>query len=174
MASETSPDVQIVDAVGVTIAVVIGACAGAELESILEADLRIAGDAATFSSEGVRDPIRCAGRLTRLLGEARAKEIMLGGRTASAADALRLGLVTRVMPAPAITDAVRALCDGLRALPPLALRAVRETVRAARDLTPAEALALEHENFRRLIGTQDHKAAVAAFFARREPAFTGQ
>src|SRR5262249_51225372 len=118
MAPETSPDVQIVDAAGVTIAVITGACGGAELESLLEADVRIAGDTATFSSVGVRDPIRCARRLTRLLAEARAKEIMLGGRTASAGAALRLGLVTRVVPTPAIADAVRALCDELRALPP--------------------------------------------------------
>ena len=174
MAPETSPNVRIIDAAGVTIALVTGACAGAELESILEADLRIAGDTATFSCARVRDPIRCAGHLTRLLGEARAKEIMLGGRTASAADALRLGLVTRVVSTPAIAETARVLEDALRVLPPLALRAVRDTVRAARNLTPDDALALEHENFRRLIGTQDHKAAVAAFFARREPTFTGQ
>jgi enoyl-CoA hydratase/carnithine racemase len=174
MTPETSPAVRIAEAAGMMIAAVTGACAGAEFESVIDADLRMAGDGATFSSTGVRDPVACARRLTRLLGEARAKEIMLGGRTVSAADALRLGLVTRIVPSPAIADAVRALEDGLRTLPPLALRAVRDAVRAARDLTPADALALEHQQFCRLIATHDHKAAVAAFFARREPAFTGE
>jgi len=166
--------VRIAEAAGISVAVVAGACAGADFERALEADLRVAGDGATLSCVGVGDPVACARRLTRLLGEARAKEIILGGRTLSAAEALRLGLVTRVVPAATLDDAARALEDRLRALPPLALRAVRDAVRAARDLTPGDALALEHQHFRRLIATQDHKAAVAAFFARRGPAFTGE
>jgi 2-(1,2-epoxy-1,2-dihydrophenyl)acetyl-CoA isomerase len=174
MTPENPPDARMVEAAAITVAVVTGACAGAEFESVIDADVRIAGDGATFSSAGVRDPVGCARRLTRLLGEARAKELMLGGRTVSAADGLRLGLVTRVVPTPEIGEAVRALEAGLRALPPLALRAVRDAVRATRDLTPRDALALEHEHFRRLIATRDHKAAVAAFLGGREPAFTGQ
>src|SRR5262245_32368824 len=174
MTPEQSSDVRLIDAAAIKIAVATGACAGAAFESVIDADLRIAADAATFSSAGVRDPLGCARRLTRLLGEARAKEIMLGERTFSAVEALRLGLVTRVLPSPAIADAVRALEDALRALPPLALRAVRDAVRASRELTPADALTLEHQQFRRLIATADHQAAVAAFFARREPAFTGE
>jgi enoyl-CoA hydratase/carnithine racemase len=174
MTPETSPDVWMVEAAAITLAVVTGACAGTEFESVIDADVRIAGDGATFSSVGVRDPVGCARRLTRLLGEARAKELMLGGRTVSAANGLRLGLVTRVVPAPEIGEAVRTLEAGLRALPPLALRAVRDAVRATRNLTPRDALALEHEHFRRLIATRDHKAAVAAFLGGREPAFTGE
>jgi enoyl-CoA hydratase len=73
-----------------------------------------------------------------------------------------------------VGETSRAVIAQLRALPPLALRAVRDAVRAARDLTPDAALTLEHRHFRRLIATQDHKAAVAAFFERREPAFTGE
>jgi len=87
---------------------------------------------------------------------------------------LRLGLVTRVVPGAALGDTAMALAEHLRALPPLALAAVRDAVRAARDLTPEAALTVEHRHFRRLIATQDHRAAVAAFFARREPAFTGE
>jgi enoyl-CoA hydratase len=163
-----------VDAVGITVAVVAGTCAGADFESALAADLRIAGTHASFSSADVADPVACARRLTRLLGEARAKEIVLGGRTLSADAALRLGLVTRVVPAAEIEETARALQECLRALPPLALRAVRDAVRASRELPPRDALALEHQHFRRLIATRDHQAAVAAFLARREPAFTGE
>ena len=164
---------QIVDAAGIRVAVVAGRCAGADFEQALEASLRIAGDGATFSTAGVADPLACAVRLTRLLGEARAKELILAGRTVDAASALRLGLVTRVVPGAALGETARDLGDRLRTLPPLALAAVRDAVRAARELTPRDALALEHEHFRRLIATQDHRTAVAAFFARREPAFTG-
>src|SRR5262245_24776052 len=166
--------VRIVEMSAITVAIVAGCCTGADFETVLDADLRIAGDGATFSAAGVADPVACAQRLTRLLGEARAKEIILGPCPVGAAAALRLGLVTRVVPAAALDETARALEDRLRSLPPLALQAVRDAVRAGRELTPRDALALEHEHFRRLVTTQDHKAAVAAFFERREPAFTGK
>jgi enoyl-CoA hydratase/carnithine racemase len=165
---------QIVEAAGITVAIVAGACTGLDVERLLEADIRVAGDGATFAMGDVGDPVGCAVRLTRLLGEARAKELTLPGRTVDAATARRLGLVTRLVPGAMLGETADALLQHLRALPPLALRGVRDTVRAARDLTPAAALRLEHEHFSRLIATQDHKAAVAAFFERREAAFTGQ
>ena len=159
---------------GVVIAVIDGPCAGAELERALHADIRVAADSATFSADGANDVAACAGRLAQLLGEARAKEIVLGMRTFDAANALRLGLVTRVVPAAALAEAARALADTLAALPPLALPAIRESVRAARQLTPDAALALEHRHFCRLLTTRDHKAAIAAFFERRPAVFTGE
>lgn len=165
---------EILDAAGVTLAAVAGRCAGADFERVLEADLRVAGDGATFSAAGVTDPVACGIRLARLLGEARAKELILAGRTVDAANALRLGLVTRVVPGGELGETVRGVVDGLRALPPLGLSAVREAVRAIRNLTPDDALTLEHRHFRRLLTTRDHKAAVAAFFERRAPAFTGE
>jgi len=162
---------EIVEAAGISLAVVAGACVGADFERVLEVDLRIAGDGARFSTAGVADPVACGVRLARLLGEARAKELILAGRAIDAPGALRLGLVTRVVPESALGDTARALTEQLRALPPLALAAVRDAVR---DLTPEAALGREHAHFRRLIATQDHKAAVAAFFERRETAFTGK
>lgn len=163
-----------VESAGVTVAVVDAVCAGRDFERVLEADIRLAADAATFSADGVADVAACGRRLAQLLGEARAKEIVLGGRTLDAANALRLGVVTRVVPAAALAETARTLADRLAALPPLALPAVREAVRAARQLTPDAALALEHAHFRRLIATRDHKAAVEAFFERRPAVFTGR
>jgi len=159
---------------GMVIAVIDGPCEGADFERALDADIRVAADSATLSADGVADVAACATRLAQLLGEARAKEIVLGMRTFDAANALRLGLVTRVVPAAALADTARALADTLAALPPLALPAIRESVRAARRLTPDAALALEHRHFRRLLTTRDHKAAVAAFFERRPATFTGE
>jgi enoyl-CoA hydratase/carnithine racemase len=99
---------------------------------------------------------------------------VLGRRTFDAAVALRLGIVTRVVPQTAVAETTRALVDTLAALPPLALPAIREAVRAVRDLAPDAALALEHAHFRRLLATRDHKAAVEAFFERRRAVFTGE
>jgi enoyl-CoA hydratase len=162
------------ESAGVSVAVIDTTCAGATLEATLAADMRIAADTATFSVDGVADIGACARRLARLLGEARAKEIVLGARTFDAATALRLGVVTRVVPSAALGEAAQALVDTLASLPPLAVRAVRAAVHAARDLTPDAALQLEHQHFRRLIATRDHKAAVEAFFERRTAVFTGE
>ena len=163
-----------VDAAGVVIAVIEDGCAGVDLERALEADIRVAAESASFSADGVADITACSRRLARLLGEARAKEIVLGMRTFDAPTALRLGLVTRVVPAAALAEAVRELAGTLAALPPLALPAIREAVRAARELGPAAALGLEHTHFRRLIATRDHRTAVEAFFERRPAVFTGE
>jgi enoyl-CoA hydratase len=161
------------ESAGIVVVAVDGPCTGTDLERALDADIRMAADTATFSAEGVTDVAACARRLARLLGEARAKEIVLGMRPFDAAAALRLGLVTRVVPAAALAEATRALADTLAKLPPLALPAVRDAIGAVRALTPDAALAVEHEHFRRLIATRDHKAAVEAFFERRTAVFTG-
>jgi enoyl-CoA hydratase/carnithine racemase len=162
------------EAAGITIAVIDGACAGRDFEAALEVDLRVAADTATFCADGVADLGACGRRLARLLGEARAKEIVLGGRTFDAACALRLGVVTRVVPAAELAAVAQSLATTLASLPPLALRAVRDAVRATRTLTHDAALAVEHAHFRRLVATHDHKAAVAAFFERRAAVFTGE
>ncbi|HEX3176657.1 MAG TPA: enoyl-CoA hydratase-related protein [Methylomirabilota bacterium] len=163
-----------IDVGGVAIVAIDGACVGHDFERALDADIRLADATATFGADGVADVEGCARRLTRLLGEARAKEIVLGGRPFDAAAALRLGVVTRVLPPGELGDAVTVLADTLAALPPLAVRAVREAVRATRDLTPDAGLALEHAHFTRLIASRDHKAAVEAFFERRTAVFTGE
>jgi enoyl-CoA hydratase len=166
--------VSCLEAAGIRLAAVDGRCAGPHFERALEADIRLAADAASFSAEGVADVAACALRLACLLGEARAKEIVLGGRTFDAAAALRLGVVTRVVPVAALAATARALADRLAGLPPLGVAAVRDAVRAARGLTPDAALALEHAHFRRLVTTRDHRQAVEAFFERRTPVFTGE
>jgi enoyl-CoA hydratase/carnithine racemase len=166
--------VRLLESAGVSIAVIDDRCAGADFERALDAELRMASEAASFSADGVEDVAACGRRLARLLGEARAKEIVLGMRTFDAATALRLGVVTRVVPPAELAAAATALAETLAALPPLALPAIREAVRGVRDHTPDAALALEHAHFRRLIGTRDHKAAVEAFFERRPAVFTGE
>jgi enoyl-CoA hydratase/carnithine racemase len=162
------------ESAGIVIVAIDGACTAGDFERALEADIRVAADTAMFSADGARDVAACARRLARLLGEARAKEIVLGMRTFDAAAALRLGVVTRVVPAAQLAATVTALAEGLAALPPLALPAIRDAVRAARELTPEAALALEHAHFRRLLATRDHTRAVDAFFERRRAVFTGE
>ncbi|MEX2145870.1 MAG: enoyl-CoA hydratase-related protein [Candidatus Rokuibacteriota bacterium] len=163
---------EITDISGATVAALSGACAGDDLERALACDVRLAADSASFSGESLSDG--AAIRLARLLGEARAKDIVLTGRRFEAREALRLGVVTRVVEAARLADEARATVALIASRPPLAVRAVKEAVERSRDLTPGEALALEHERFRRLLDTADHREAVDAFFAKRRPAFEGR
>jgi enoyl-CoA hydratase len=156
------------------IAVIDGLCAGADFERALECDVRMAAVSARLSADGAREPEACAARLACLLGEARAKDIVLTGRTFDGREALRLGVVTRVVEDGALAVEAQALADLVASRPPLAVRAVKSAVEQTRALTLAEALALEHDHFCRLIGSRDHKAAVEAFLEHRTPAFTGQ
>jgi enoyl-CoA hydratase/carnithine racemase len=165
---------QRLESAGIVVVAIEDTCVGVDFERALDADIRVAADTATFSADGVSDVAACGRRLAWLLGEARAKEIVLGMRTFDSATALRLGVVTRVVPASELAATAKSLIAALAALPPLALPAIREAVRAARELTPDAALALEHAHFRRLIATRDHKAAVEAFFERRTAVFTGE
>lgn len=153
------------------VAAITGACAGGALELALACDVRLAAEDATVTA----DPgaLGVAVRLTRLVGEARAKDLVLTGRPVGAADARRLGLVTRVVPAAALAAEARATAELIASRAPLATRAVKQALGRARDLAPAEALALEHEHFARLVTSRDHREALEAFFARRPPVFTG-
>jgi len=157
-----------------SVAAIAGRCAGPAFQLALACDLRLAAAGASFSAEGVGDVAACARRLARLLGEARAKDVLLTGRTFDAAEALRLGVVTRVVPAARLDDEARAAAELIAARPPLAVRAARRAIARVRDLAPAEALAEEHEHVRRLLRSRDHQAAVAASVARRAPVFTGE
>lgn len=153
------------------VAAIAGACAGLALELALACDVRIAADDATVTA----DPgaLAAAVRLTRLVGEARAKDLVLTGRRVGAADALRLGIVTRVVGAGALEAEARATAETIASRAPLATRAVKQALARARDLAPADALALEHEHLARLVTSRDHREALEAFFARRPPVFTG-
>jgi enoyl-CoA hydratase len=153
-----------------------GPCFGAGLEVALDCDVRLAADAATFADTGGSgEGSRLARlRLTHLLGEAAAKDIVLTGRTLSAREAYRLGLVSRVVPAASLTREARETAAMVAERAPLAVAAVKRAVGSARDLTLHEALAMEHDLFATLVETRDHKAALDAFFRKARPAFRGE
>jgi enoyl-CoA hydratase/carnithine racemase len=162
----------VTEASGATVAALSGACTADELQRALACDLRVAADTASLSGDGLTED--AAARLARLLGEARAKDIVLTGRRFDAREALRLGVVTRVVEAARLADEAKAVVALIASRPPLAVAAVKSAVEQTRALTPAHALALEHEHFRRLLDTADHREAVEAFFAKRRPVFEGR
>ena len=162
----------------VTLAAVDGACAGAGLSFALACDLRVASDrakfAAAFLAAGVSGDFGGIWFATRLLGAARARELFLLGDRIDAAEALRLGLVSRVLPADTFSDDVAALVARLAGSAPLALAELTANLRDAEVLDLPAYLDVETARQVRTMSSEDAAEAAAAFFAKRTPTFHGR
>ena len=161
-----------------TIAAVAGYALGGGCELALACDLRLAADSAVFGQPEIRlGLIPGAGgtqRLPRLIGATRAKEMILLGDTVDAAEAHRIGLVNRVVPADRLLGEARAWASRLAELPPLALAMAKRAIDRGADLSLSAALELEQQSFVALFGTADEQEGVAAFRERRSPRFEGR
>ncbi|MGQ0668249.1 MAG: enoyl-CoA hydratase/isomerase family protein [Actinomycetota bacterium] len=162
----------------VTIAVINGYCLGGGCELALAADLRYAAeDAKLGQPEIALGIIPGAGgtqRLPRLVGAARAKELIYSGRRLDAEEALAIGLVDRVHAGEELYE--RALEDALRYArgPTRALAAAKAAVNAVARGDQREGLALERDLFCELFETEDQKEGMRAFLDKREPDFKGR
>lgn len=160
-----------------TVAMIEGVCVGGGLEIACNCDLRIAADDSRFGVPINRLGFPMApGELRGLLalaGRAVTLEILLEGRVFGAAEAERKGLLTRVVPHAALDEELHATVSRLCAGAPLAARINKTTIArlapAPDPLTDAELDA--HFAYAR---SRDHAEGVAAFLARRPPAFTGE
>lgn len=162
----------------VSIAAVNGACAGAGFGLALACDLRLASDAAKFTTAfakvGFSGDFGITWPLLRTLGEARAKELLFLSDVLSARQALELGLLNRVLPADELMDAALELAARIAKGPLLAYRYMKENLRHA--ATEDYAALLDREGFtqRRCAASADHQEGVAAFMAKRAPSFSGR
>jgi len=161
----------------ISIAAINGYALGGGLEVALGCDLRYAAsDAKLGQPEVGLGVIPGAGgtqRLTRLIGPGRTRELVYTGRIVDAEEALRLGIVERVMPphevlATAIDDA-RRFANG----PRRALSAAKAAIAAAITSPGAPGVEAEREAFLNLFGTADQREGMAAFLEKREPRFGG-
>ena len=112
--------------------------------------------------------------LQRLVGRAKAIELLYFPRTISADDSLALGLATKVVPAAELETTVSDLAGRLAAGPTVALGAMRQSVAYAAGHSFEEALEFESAMMQRTGATADHRAAVAAFVAKEKPTFEGR
>jgi enoyl-CoA hydratase/carnithine racemase len=112
-------------------------------------------------------------RLPRLIGLGRAKELILTGRPVRAAEAERIGLVTRVVPADRLATEAAELAAGLAAGPTLALGLAKQALNEAFDRSAAEGMAAARRVQRQTFASADHAEARAAFAERRPPRFSG-
>lgn len=155
-----------------------GAVAGGSLSLALGCDLAIAADNASFNLAYTRIGASCDGssswHLPRLVGLRRAMEIALLSDTFDAAEALRLGLVNRVVPAAALEAETMALAQRLATGPTLAYGRVKRLLRQSFDNDLATQLDAEAAAFADGTRTRDFEEGLAAFFAKRPAAFEGR
>lgn len=160
------------------VAALPGAAAGAGLSMALAADLRLAAERAVlvtaFANVGASGDFGTSWFLPRLVGEARAKELMFTSPRLSAAQAAELGIVNRVFPDEGFAEAALAFCHDLASRAPIALRYMKENVNRAMGSTLAEALDAEAAAMVRTMSTADHREAAAAFVEKRQPKFSGR
>ncbi|CAN7166465.1 MULTISPECIES: enoyl-CoA hydratase/isomerase family protein [Acidovorax] len=160
------------------IAQVHGAAAGAGLSLVLMADYVIAAEGTRFNlayiNLGTSCDVGASWALPRIVGVRQALEIALLGEAFTADDALRLGLVNRVVRGAELDSATTALAQRLASGPTLAYGAMKRLMRASMDHTLPEQLAAEKDAFVHCAGTEDFRAGVEAFHQRQSPQFVGR
>jgi 2-(1,2-epoxy-1,2-dihydrophenyl)acetyl-CoA isomerase len=160
-----------------TIAAVNGAAAGGGANLALACDLRIVSDRASFGQSFIKIGLHpdWGGTyfLPRLVGIARALELCWLGDQVDAAEALRVGLVHRVVAHDRLLDEARALAARLAAAPQTSVRAIKRTIRAGALRSLEECLEAEYETQAACWRSPDSDEGVRAFVERRAPSFGG-
>ena len=161
-----------------TIAMVDGYAVGAGCNLALCCDLIVASDRAKFGELFWKIGLVPDGGgtwlLSRVVGLARAKELIFTADVVDAAEAARLGLVNRVVPVADLVSATRALAEKIAAGPPGVLRMAKHMVNRAASTDLAAALDLEAFSQGLAIASEDHQEGLQAFFDKRPPRFTGR
>jgi enoyl-CoA hydratase len=158
------------------IAAVSGFALGGGCELAMMCDFIIASDTAKFGQPeiklGVMPGMGGSQRLTRAIGKAKAMDMCLTGRMMDAAEAERAGLVARIVPAATLIEEAKNAAKAIAAFSLPSLIACKEAVNRAFETTLAEGVRFERRSFHGLFATADQKEGMAAFIAKRPPAFT--
>src|SRR3989440_4278353 len=159
------------------VAAVNGYALGGGCELALACDWRVAAEDAKLGQPEINlGVIPGAGgtqRLARLIGPARAKDLVMSGRMVTADEALRIGLVDRVVPAAEVYPAARELVARYVSGPAQALRAAKAAVDGGLSMDLASGLAWGSQLFASLFATEDKAEGMTAFIEKRKPKFTG-
>ncbi len=160
------------------IAAINGLALGGGLELALACDLRLAGESAKLGAPevtlGLIPAYGGTQRLPRLVGVAKAKELIFTGAMISAAEALRIGLVNRTVPAGQELRAARDLAHTIAQRAPKAVRAAKRSIVEGFELPLAKGLENETRLFEaEVLGSEDLGEGLAAFVERRPPKFRG-
>jgi enoyl-CoA hydratase len=160
------------------IAMVNGYCLGGGCEVALACDMRIASDKASFGQPEINLGIIPGGggtqRLTRLVGEGKAMEMILSGEILSADIAFAIGLVNHVVPADQLETKTMEIANRIAEKSPIALRLAKESVKLASRSNLDEGLRREVDLFALCFSSEDKNEGVKAFLEKRKPEFKGR
>jgi enoyl-CoA hydratase len=160
------------------IAAINGYALGGGCELAMACTIRIAADSAKIGlpeiTLGILPGYGGTQRLARLVGKGLAMELMLTGSLIGADEAVRIGLVNRVVPSAELMTVVRALAGRLAENAPIAMRYIISAVNQGLEMPFAEACVYEATLFGLVASTEDMREGTRAFLEKRKPAFTGR
>src|SRR5260370_20372921 len=160
------------------IAMVNGFCLGGGCEVALACDLRIASERASFGQPEINLGIIPGGggtqRLTRLVGEGKAMEMILTGEIIDAQTAFMIGLVNHVVPADQLETKTMEIANRIAEKSPIALRLAKEAVKIASRSNLGDGLRHEVDLFALCFSSEDKDEGVKAFLEKRKPEFKGK
>ena len=161
-----------------TVAALNGVTLGGGLELALLCDFRVADKRATMglpeTSLGIIPGAGGTQRLTRLVGAATAKTLILLGKRLTAREALGVGLIDEIAPSRDLLDFVAEWLRPITEGAPIAQEAALQAIRAADDLALEQGLALERALYERCLVSADRDEALQAFKEKRQPVFSGR
>ncbi len=157
------------------IAAVAGYAVGGGCELALMCDIILAADNARFGQPEIRLGVMPGAggtqRLTRLIGRPKAMELCLTGRLMDAAEADRLGLVSRIVAADRLMEEARALAATIADMPRIAAMMTKEAIKSADETPLAQGILLERRLFQSLFATDDQAEGMSAYVEKRTPHF---
>jgi enoyl-CoA hydratase len=160
------------------IAMINGYCLGGGCELALACDIRIASETASFGQPEINLGIIPGGggtqRLTRLVGEGKAMEMILTGEIIDAKSAYAIGLVNHIFPADQLQAKTIEIANRIAEKSPIALSLAKEAVKLASRSTLDEGLRREVDLFALCFSTEDKNEGVSAFLEKRKPEFKGK
>lgn len=158
------------------IAAVNGYALGGGCEYAMQCDIVIASEGATFGQPEVKlGLVPGAGgtqRLPRVVGKHNAMYMLLTGRFVTAPDALRMGLISEIVPGNCDARALE-IAEEIAALPPLTVMQIKDAVLSGSDIPLSSALQIERKAHELMYGTQDMREGTNAFAEKRKPEFKG-
>ena len=158
------------------IAAIHGACVGGGQELIMACHIRIVSDRTRFAQPeitlGIIPGFGGSQRLPRLVGPSRAAELILTGDLITPQEALRIGLINRVVSDGALIKTAREIGKKIARHGLPAIRACMRAITGGLDKDLAEGLRVEEAEFKSIIGTQDMREGIRAFIEKRQPKFT--
>lgn len=159
------------------IAAVSGFALGGGCELVMHCDMVVASETAQFGQPeikiGVMPGAGGTQRLPRAVGKVKAMEMVLTGDFISADEALRIGLINKVVPTELYLNEAVKMAQKIAAQSPIAVQMAKESILKAFEMPLQEALYFERKNFYMLFATDDQKEGMAAFVEKRKPDFKG-